>query len=262
MSSEPTGPKGAAREVSAGRRITIGGAPISYVALFAAAIGVTALIPFAILISTGQAFPFSEFLIPLCGIILGPIGGFVAGLVGGFIGLAIAPYTAPNGILSPITPALGAMATGFLVQKGKRAWWGTVIIVVALIVFNVKGIFINKVNPLWWLFAAILVAWIALILELTPLRPLAANWLRSKNYLLVAIGLVFISFMGTCTAMIVNNSIGFWLYQVPNDIWPAFIPVVQTERTIVTIGSTIIGLGVIAGLRQLKMVRPSEGGWY
>jgi len=229
--------------------------------MFAAAIAVTALIPFSILVSTGQSFPFSEFLIPLCGIVLGPVGGFVAGLVGGFIGLAIAPYTAPNGVLSPLTPALGAMATGFLVQRGKRAWWGTAILAVALGVFTFKGLFINGVKP-WWLIAAVAVAWIALILELTPLRPMAANWLRGKNFGLVAAGLVVISFMGTSTAMIVNNMIGYFLYEIPNDIWPAFIPVVQTERSIVTIGATIIGLGVIAGLRQLRMVRPSEGGWY
>jgi len=261
MTAEPLGPKGTEREVSTSRRITIGGAPISYVALFAAAIGVTALIPFSILIGTGQAFPFSEFLIPLSGIVLGPIGGLVAGLVGGFIGLAIAPYTAPNGILAPITPALGAMAVGFLVQKGKRAWWGTAILAVALGIFTIKGLVINGVYPLW-LIGAVAVAWIALILELTPLRPLAAGWLRSKNFGLVAVGLVIISFMGTSTAMIVNNAIGFFLFQIPNDIWPIFIPVVQTERSIVTVGATIIGLGVIAGLRQLRMVRPSEGGWY
>ena len=261
MTTEPTAPKGAERDVSTSRRITIGGAPISYVALFAAAIGVTALIPFAILLSTGQSFPFSEFLIPLCGIVLGPVGGFVAGLVGGFIGLAIAPYTAPNGILAPLTPALGAMAVGFLVQRNKRAWWGTAILATALGIFTIKGIVINGVRP-WWLIGAVAVAWISLIIELTPLRSLAAAWLRSKNFGLVTGGLVVMSFLGTSTAMIVNNMIGFFLFEIPNDIWPAFIPLVQTERSIVTVGATIIGLGVIAGLRQLRMVRPSEGGWY
>lgn len=254
-------PKGTQREVSTERRITIGGAPVSYVALFAAAIGVTALIPFAVLISTGQAFPFSEFVVPLCGIILGPIGGFVAGLVGGIIGLAIAPYTAPNGILAPLTPALGAMAAGFLVQRDKRAWYGTAILAVALGVFTVKGIVINGVAPHWNILA-VLVAWISLVLQLTPLRGLAAKWLRSTNLGAVAAGLVVICFMGTSTAMIVNNAIGFFLFQIPNDVWPAFVPVVQSERTMVTIGSTIIGLGVIAGLRRLRMVKPTQGGWY
>ena len=140
--SEKT-PKGAEREATAGGRVMIGGASISYVALFAAAIGITSLIPFSIM-TTGKAFPVSELLIALCGIVLGPVGGFVAGLIGGVIGLAIAPYTAPNGMLSPLTPALGAMAAGFLVQRTNKKWWGVAIVGFALLTFTLKGVFINK----------------------------------------------------------------------------------------------------------------------
>ena len=261
MVDQSDAPKGAQREVSAERRISIGGAPVSYVAFFAAAIGVTSLIPFAVMMTTGQSFPLSEFLIPLCGIVLGPIGGFVAGLVGGIIGLAIAPYTAPNGILAPITPALAAMATGFLVQRDKRAWWGFVILVVAATIFTVKGIIIEGVTP-FWLLAALSVSYVAIIVQLTPLRGLAAKWLRSPNLGSVTAGLAVITFLGTSTAVIVNNSIGYFLYGAPNDIWPMFFPIVQSQRLMITLGGTIVGLGVIAGLRRLRLVRPAQGGWY
>lgn len=239
----------------------IGGASISYVALFAAAIGVTALIPFSIM-TTGKAFPLSELLFALTGIVLGPIGGFVAGLIGGVIGLAIAPYTAPNGILAPLTPALGAMAAGFFVQRSNKKWWGVVIVGVALALFTFKGVVINRVSPAYWLFLAVGVAWVTLILSVTPLTTLISNWLRSPNLGLVTVGLVFATFMGTSTAMIVNNAIGIWLHEVPNDIWPIFPPIVTTERLIITVAGTILSLAVIAGLRRLRLVKPSQGVWY
>ena len=77
-----------------------------------------------------------------------------------------------------------------------------------------------------------------------------------------ALGLVFGTFMGTSTAMIVNNGIGIWLHEVPNDIWPIFPPIVTGERLIITVAGTILGLAIIAGLRRLRLVKPTEGVWY
>lgn len=261
MADQPTEPKGAARELSTGTMVTIGGAPISYVAFFAAVLGVTSLIPFA-LMTTGKAFAVSELLIPLTGIILGPLGGFVAGLVGGFIGLFIAPYTATNGVLAPLTPALAAMAAGYFVQRDKRKWYGVVILVVALVVFHYKGVFINKVDPVYWLFVAHTVSWITLLISVTPLQTMFASWTRSSDYLMLVIGVVGITFMGTSTAAIINNGIGIWLFETPNDMWPFFFPIVNGERLIMTLFGSILGIAIILGLRRLRLVRPSQGGWY
>jgi hypothetical protein len=254
-------PKGAAREVSASTRVTIGGAPISYVALFAAALGIASIIPFSMM-TTGKAISMDQMLIPLTGIVLGPVGGFVAGLVGGAIGLAIAPYAASNGILTPVTPALAAMAIGFLMQRNNRKWWGVLILAIALAIFNFKGIIINKVDPAYWLILSVIVAWITLIIAVTPFTKTISNWLRNANLGLVTVGLAFATFMGTSIAMIIMNGIGIWLHEVPNDIWPIFPPIVTGERLIITLVGTILGIAVIAGLRRLRLVRPTEGAWY
>lgn len=254
-------PKGAQREVSASTRVTIGGAPISYVALFAAALGIASVIPFWMM-TTGKAIALIEMLIPLTGIVLGPIGGFVAGLVGGMIGLAIAPYSAQNGILTPLSPAFAAMAIGFLMQRNNRKWWGVLILAVFLGDFTFKGLFINKVSPPYWLILAVGVAWLSLIIAVTPFTTTISNWLRSKNLGLVTAGLAIATFIGTSTAMMIMNGIGIWLNEVPNDIWPIFPPIVTGERLIITVVGTILGIAIIAGLRRLRLVRPTEGAWY
>lgn len=254
-------PKGAEREVSSSTRVTIGGAPISYVALFAAALGIASIIPFSVM-TTGKAISMDQMLIPLTGIILGPIGGFVAGLVGGVIGLAIAPYAASNGILTPVTPALAAMAIGFLMQRNNRKWWGVLVPVVFLIIFHYKGIVINKVDPAYWQFLSVIVAWITLLIAVTPFTKTISNWLRSSNLGMVTVGLALATFMGTSIAMIVMNGFGIWLHEVPNDIWKIFPPIVTGERLIITLVGTILGIAIIAGLRRLRLVRPSEGAWY
>jgi len=254
-------PKGADREVSAKTRVTIGGASISYVALFAAVLGVAALIPVMIM-TTGSGMPLSNFLYALTGIVLGPLGGFVAGLVGGFIGLAIAPHTAPNGILSPLIPALGAMATGFYVQRNKSKWYGVAILGFFLGIFTLKGLFINKVTPFIWVFLAVIVAWITLVLAVTPLTKMFSNWIRSVNFGKVFLGMLIVCFMGSSTAMMVMNGCGIFLYEVPNDIWPLFPGIVTPEIVIFAIGGAILGTAIIAGLRRLRLVRPTEGAWY
>lgn len=261
MAQDVQQPKGTEREVSASTRVTIGGAPISYVALFAAALGIASIIPFTMM-TTGKAIPMSEMIIPLTGIVLGPIGGFVAGLVGGAIGLAIAPYSASNGILSPLIPAFGAMAIGFLMQRNKTKWWGVLILCVALAIFHIKGVFINKVDPMYWLFLSVIVAWITLVIAVTPFTFTISNWLRSTKLGLVTVGLAFATFMGTSIAMMIMNGIGIWLHEVPNDIWKIFPPIVTGERLIITFVGTILGIAIIAGLRRLRLVRPTLGAWY
>jgi hypothetical protein len=254
-------PKGAPREISSSTRVTIGGAPISYVALFAAALGIASIIPFTMM-TTGKAISMDQMLIPLTGIILGPIGGFVAGLVGGAIGLAIAPYAASNGVLTPVTPALAAMAIGFLMQRDNRKWWGVLINLAALLLFTFKGVFINKVDPPFWLFLSVIVAWITLLIAVTPFTKLISNWLRSANLGLVTVGLALATFMGTSIAMIIMNGFGIYLHEVPNDLWKIFPPIVTGERLIITLVGTILGIAIIAGLRRLRLVRPTEGAWY
>ena len=254
-------PKGTEREVSASTRVTVGGAPISYVALFAAALAIASLIPW-IVMTTGKAVSLIEMLIPLAGIVLGPSGGFVAGLVGGAIGMVIAPYSASNGIFAPLAPAFGAMAIGFLMQRNNRKWWGVLILAVALLNFHFKGIFINKVNPPTWLFLSVIVAWISLLIAITPFTKTISNWLRSPNLGMVTVGLAFATFIGTSTTMMVMNTIGIWLHEVPNDMWKAFPPIVTSERLLITVVGTILSVAIIAGLRRLRLVRPAEGAWY
>src|SRR5918992_598956 len=102
--------------------VTIGGAPVSYVAIMTAIVAALAFVPASVVIGgAGGGWPLHDAIHPLNGLLLGPIAGPIASVVGIFIGNAIAPYTS-LGPWSPILGGMAAFAVGMVVQTGRMRW--------------------------------------------------------------------------------------------------------------------------------------------
>jgi len=254
MSSTPSAKE---REVKFLGGTTIDGAPVAYVVVFAAVVTALSFIPFSMMLGGGTAFPLSQVIYPLTGIVLGPIAGAIASGIGATIAIFVAPHTAGS---MPIFTVLGTMVSGFMagsIVRGpqRTKWW---IIPFVLIVSNNIGtdlfaILVQKVEVRVLLLFSIIfiVAWLLWIL---PTRKLFAKWIGDKNIALVAVAAFFITYMSCIIGMSVG--IDYYINPWPNEVYGFLIPLMPVEFTFRGLVGAVIGTGVIAGLRAVGVVKP------
>ncbi len=250
----PTGPR---REVRTQSRAVIAGAPVAYVAMLAAVIAGLSLIPFSVILGTGGGtFPLSEALFALVGIILGPGAGAVTVLVGRLIGIGLAPYTAGSGVISACCAVIGPLASGTLCQPGGRwvAPWG--ICTLFYVAYIGRALTRDVSLPLALMTTA--ANWLALLLWVSPLRSLAVRWLRGPR--LVA-GLAIITYVATNAVNVVNATVEYFRVGWPAQVWVILVPLIPLERLALTLVGTLIGVGVIRGLRQVNLVKAENAGY-
>ena len=99
----------------------IGSIHPAVIAAWAALISVGNLLPSLPIVGTGGTFSVSSALIPLAGILFGPVGGAICAAIGGFIGQLIAPHTAWLGIITFVVGAFNAFVAGH-VSRGRPVW--------------------------------------------------------------------------------------------------------------------------------------------
>lgn len=253
-------PSGQERKVEFLGGAAIDGAPVAYIVVMAAVVAALCFIPFSVVLASGGSFPMAEGILPLVGWILGPIAGAVAAGIGRLIGVFVAPHTAGVAFVSVWSAIVGAFAAGLISGEGKRkSWWLplTVYFCICFLLFAGRAVVVNGVG-LWAAFAGSFLDWSGILLFALPTRTLAAKWLKSPNLGMVAAGL----FLGTwmiAGVMHVNSAvITYFMFNWPEDIWVMLIPIIPMENFFRCVIGVVIGAGVIAGLRAIGLVKPTE----
>ena len=252
--------KGEKRELKVGNAMSIGGAPVSYVAILAAVLTVTSFIPLSVSIGSGASFPLSTTIYPLIGIILGPVAGPAAAAIGGILSVIISPHTANSGILTPLAPISTAFIAGMLVQK-KRGYW-----IIPLFMFfvgffcyaglgYVRGVSIRNILMLFF------VPLLSVVLYLLTIVQHAKYWLVSKQRMANLIGFIVIFFTANISEIPITGAVNYIVMGWPNDVWPIIALTMPIERSIMLLAGTIIGMSVITGLRKLPIVKPLKAGY-
>jgi hypothetical protein len=257
MSQQPTGEE---REVRLLGGVAIEGAPIAYIVVLAAVVLALAFIPFSVILAVGGTFPMSQGIYPLVGWILGPVAGAIASGIGALIGIFLAPHTAGVPVVSVLGGIIASFAAGSMVLGDKRkGWWiwETVIFVIAYILFAGRAMVQNGVG-LWPAIAGSLVDWSGILLFALPTRKLFARWVNHKNIGLVALGLFFGTWTIAGVMHVVQSCIVYFMYNWPEEVWVALIPVIPFENLMRCLIGTVIGTGVIAGLRAIGLVKPAN----
>ncbi|MGD2176455.1 MAG: ECF transporter S component [Anaerolineae bacterium] len=211
------------------------------IAVWAALIAVVTLVPAFPMIGTGATFSVSAALVPLAGILFGPIPGAICAAIGAFIGQLIAPHTVFFGPLSFLIPTLNALCAGFAMQK---RWYIplAVIVVLSLVWFAFPLGRSVWFTPLIWTLGigASLVGWFA-----------GSDWLGSDTRAKLFAGVFLAAMSGT----MVDHSFGsLWaliMFKLPREIWLAVLPLAPVERTLFSLGSAIIGTPLLIGLPQI-----------
>ncbi|MEI6427294.1 MAG: ECF transporter S component [Pseudanabaena sp. ELA607] len=253
-------PKGEERKIQTLSGAMIDGSPIAYIVVLAAIVTALTFIPFSIVLSSGGAMPLSQAILPLMGWLLGPIAGAVVSGIGALIGIFLVPYTA--GI--PMLTIGGTMLTSFIagtmvLGKKRRYWWLgiTVISIISLLIYANRALNQNGISYHTFVLGAF-IDWSSLVLFILPTRNLFAKLIHSNNLLWVSIGLFGGTWMisGLTHANIV--AITYTLFNWPEAVWLALIPIIPLENLARSVVGVVIGVGVISGLRAIGLVKPTE----
>lgn len=214
------------------------------IAVWAALIAVVTLVPAFPMIGTGATFSVSAALVPLAGILFGPIPGAICAAIGAFIGQLIAPHTVFFGPLSFLIPTLNALCAGFAMQK---RWYVPLVVIVILSLVWFAFPLGRSVwfTPLIWTLGigASLVGWFA-----------GSDWLGSDNRAKLFAG-VFLAAM--CGTIVDHNFGSLWaliMFKLPREIWLAVLPLAPVERTLFSLGSAIVGTPLLIGLPQIGVM--------
>jgi hypothetical protein len=257
MSERPSGEE---RQVQFLGGAAIDGAPVAYIVVLAAVVTALAFIPFSVILASGGSFPMSQGIYPLVGWILGPIGGAIASGIGALVGIFLAPHTAGVPVVSVLGGIIASFAAGSMVLGEKRKnWWIplTVIFVIAFLLFVGRAIVQNGVS-LYAGIAGSILDWSGILLFALPTRKLFAKWINGKNIALVAAGLFCGTWMVAGVMHVVQACITYFMFNWPEEVWVTLIPIIPFENLMRCLIGTVIGTGVIAGLRAIGLVKPTE----
>lgn len=250
------------REIKFLGSASIDGTPIAYTIVMAAVVAALTFIPISFQLgSSGGGIPLSDGVLPLVGWLLGPVAGIVASGIGMSLGVVFAPYNAgPIPILTIVSAMLASFAAGVMGRHLKRGWWWLLVGIFGVLCWIVlcdRALNVNEVS-LNVLVAGTFIDWSAWLLLVLPTRYLFIRLLKSERLPLVAIGI----FMGTwCAAGIshlMKMAVSYFIYNWPLEVWITLIPLIPFEHMIRCVAATVIGVGVISGLRVLFIVKPPE----
>jgi hypothetical protein len=260
MSENMTPPAGKERTIRKIGGLEIDGAPLSYVITLSAVVAALAFIPFSVILVTGGSFPLSQAVLSLLGWILGPVAGAVASAIGTLVGVVVAPHTARIWVLSIYGAAITSFAAGAMRGKGnRRLWWVGVAVlsIVSLAIYTGRAVISNGA-PVSSVALGSFLDWSAVLLFVLPTRKLVGSWIGGKNLGLLAAGLFVGIWVTYGIGHVCQSAFYYWIYNWPAEVWLTLAPVIPVEMMVRCITGTVIGTGVITGMRAVGLVRPAE----
>jgi len=257
MSERPLGEE---REVKSLGGAAIDGAPLAYIVVLAAVVTGLAFIPLSAVIGGGKSFPMSQAVYPLMGWILGPLAGGIANGIGALIGVLLAPHTSTVPAATVLGAFVGGLAAGSMtLNRARKGWWVPValLLLVVYAAYAGRAVLVNGVGAGVVLLGSF-IDWSALLLFILPTRRLVAQWIGGENLSRLAMGLFLGTWMAAGLAHLLSATIVYYVLNWPAPVWAAMAPVAPVEHVVRCLVGTVIGSGVIAGLRAIGLVKPQQ----
>jgi uncharacterized membrane protein len=212
------------------------------IAVWAALIAVSGMLPAIPIIGTGATFSVSSALIPLAGVLFGPISGAVCAAVGCFLEQMVAPHTAWLGLGTFVLGTITAFVAGLII---KRNWWLPVAII------GLGGVlwFTTPIGREVPMFAIVLYG-LGIIGAIIG-GIVTEGLLKSANVFYKGLGVWFASFTGMIAAAAVGNYLCLLVINIPADVWKVLIPVAPSQRALFAVGAAVIGVPLIIALPKI-----------
>ncbi len=215
------------------------------IAVWAALIAVSSLLPTFPVFGTGGNFSVGYVLAPLAGIMFGPFAGALTVAIGEFIGCIIAPHVASLGLFTFIINTANAFCAGYLSRKKWQVCFG----------------YIALLTLVWFIIPSGRAAYLygivvyGLGLLMAPIGGIFGTKLFSNsNVAKKMVGLFLIVFPCYIAGSITGNIPTLFMYDIPAELWNTFlIWVTPFERTLFSLGATIIGVPLLIGLPKISI---------
>jgi hypothetical protein len=265
MTDYSEAPLGEEREVKQVGGVAIDGAPVAYVMTLAAVVTVLAFIPLSVVLG-GKAFPMSQAVYPLVGWILGPVAGSVASGIGALVGTFVAPHTSTIPLVTVVGAIVGSLTAGVMTvtaQRRERAWWWLPLTIVLFLAYGVYMAWAALRNgvALYALALGSFINWSALLLWLLPTRTMAARWIQHEDLKRVTAGVALGTWISAGLSHMAAGMVMYFITNWPQEIWLGMAALAPLEHGLRTLVGTVIGVGVIAGLRATGLVKPVWAGY-
>lgn len=213
------------------------------IAVWAALIAVAALLPAIPVIGTGATFTVADALVPLSGVLFGPLAGGIAAGVGGFLGQLLAPHTVIFGPFQFLIPVAVALCAGFAMQRK----WIWPIVVTA--VFGLAWYFFPLGRETWFVPLQYLTGVLASVVGLIW----GGKWVSSKKRGEIFAGVFITALSGAVVGHSIGNLWALIMFALPYEIWFSVLPIAAPQRILFALGGAIIGTPLLIGLPKISI---------
>jgi hypothetical protein len=94
-----------------------------------------------------------------------------------------------------------------------------------------------------------------------PARILARDWIAEKTPARLAAGLALGCWIVNTCGHTFANALLYYINPWPANVWRILLPIIPAEQLFRAVVGTVIGVGVIAGLRAIGLVKPAKAGY-
>ncbi|HHY39285.1 MAG TPA: hypothetical protein GX507_10215 [Clostridia bacterium] len=222
----------------------IGGVPVAFIAIFAALLVAAAFIPVIPLTAIGVTLGAQQILIPLTGIVMGPIAGPVATIAGGLVAGSVAPHTAAFGPLSAFTQSVSSLVAALVIDGLWQYASGILAVLIAL--YYVMGF--GAVVPYYpWGYI------LTLILVVSPLRAVGVKAWNERKTGRMLVGGFLAALSGVMAEHALGSLIWYKAFQVPLDVWKYIQFVYFPERLPLVIVTALLSVAIVKALDKVQM---------
>jgi hypothetical protein len=228
------------------------GMPISIIAIWAALFVAASAVPALPVPGMAGMITMNAILTSIAGVVLGPAAG-LASMVGGILSTILFPYGAFFGPLSFVTVTVGALIAGLtFANHWKLAGLLEVLVVLAWYV-NPRAW-----QPWMWIVPLPYTLVALLVIFIGPLRNWARKQIITTHKTMIWPAMFLMASVGHSAEYLTSNDMTNWMFNLTWQYWVPTWPYWVGVDTVIIVLSTIVGVGVLIGLRRARLIQAAD----